>query len=126
MTMRLGLALTLGALALTPSPAASHAALLRSSPAARMAVSQSPPRVELWFSERLEPAYSSLSVWNESGARVDGQDVIVGPEDSHRLSVSLAPLPAGTYVVRYRVLSVDGHVLDASFTFSVKSAGPSS
>src|SRR5262245_62426070 len=121
MTMRLGLALTMAALALAPSPAASHAALLRSSPAARMAVSQSPPRVELWFSERLEPAYSSLSVWNESGARVDGQDVMVGPEDSHRLSVSLAPLPTGTYVVRYRVLSVDGHVLEASFTFTVKS-----
>jgi len=121
-----GLALALAALTLTPSPAASHAALLRSSPAARMAVSQSPSRVELWFSERLEPAYSSLSVWSESGARVDGQDVIVGPEDNHRLSVSLAPLPTGTYVVRYRVLSVDGHVLEASFTFTVKSAGSSS
>jgi methionine-rich copper-binding protein CopC len=124
--MRLGRALIVAALTLTPSTAAPHAALLRSNPAARMTVSQSPPRVELWFSERLEPAYSSLSVWNESGVRVDGQDVIVGPEDSHRLSVSLAPLPTGTYVVRYRVLSVDGHVLEASFTFAVKSATSSS
>src|SRR5215475_77196 len=126
MTMRLGLALTMAALTRAPSPAASHAALLRSSPAARMAVSQSPPRVQLWFSERLEPAYTSLSVWNEAGARVDGQDVIVGPEDSHRLSVSLTPLPVGTYVVRYRVLSVDGHVLEANFAFTVRPAGPSS
>jgi hypothetical protein len=44
----------------------------------------------------------------------------VAPEDSKQLSVTLAPLAPGTYTVRYRVLSVDGHVVDSSFTFTVR------
>ena len=31
----------------------------------------------------------------------------------------LTTLPAGRYRVKYRVLSVDGHVLDASFKFEL-------
>jgi methionine-rich copper-binding protein CopC len=79
-----------------------------------------PERVELWFSERLEAAYSSLAVEDASGARVDRRDVRVGPEDRRRLSVGIPSLGPGRYVVRYRVLSVDGHVVESTFGFTVK------
>jgi len=36
------------------------------------------------------------------------------------MSVSLPPLAPGRYTVRFRVLSVDGHVVESRFTFTVK------
>ena len=44
----------------------------------------------------------------------------VGPDDPRKLSVTLPALGPGQYAVRYRVLSVDGHVVESSFVFSVK------
>ena len=35
------------------------------------------------------------------------------------LSVALPPLPGGAYAVRYRVLSVDGHVVEGAYSFTV-------
>ena len=74
----------------------------------------------LWFNERLEPAYSSASVWSAAGTQVDRKDARVEADDPKRLSVTLAPLSPGAYTVRYRVLSVDGHIVEASFAFTVR------
>jgi hypothetical protein len=38
------------------------------------------------------------------------------------LSTNAPNLAPGRYTVRYRVLSVDGHVVESSFTFTVKAA----
>jgi methionine-rich copper-binding protein CopC len=113
-------------LALLSQPIASgaHAVLISSSPSARAVLSRAPTRVVLTFNERLEPAFSSLSVWSADGLQVDEQDVTVGPEDRRRLSVGLPRLEAGVYTVRFRVLSVDGHVLDSSFPFTIRSPRP--
>lgn len=111
----------LAPVAITPFPADSHALLVRSIPAARAVLSRPPDRVQLWFSERLEPAFSTVAVWSAAGAQVDRRDVSVGPDDPKRLSVTLPVLEPGTYTVRSRVLSVDGHVLETSFPFTVKS-----
>lgn len=107
-------------LVLLPAAAEGHAFLVKSSPARRAVLAHRPARAELWFNERLEPAYSSVTVTNAAGARVDLGDVSVGPDDPRRLSVSLPPLEPGRYVVGFRVLSVDGHVVEASFPFTVK------
>jgi copper resistance protein C len=103
-----------------PVPADSHAILVRSIPATRAVLSRPPERVQLWFSERLEPAFSSAAVWSASGAQVDGRDARVDPDDPKQLSVTLRAIEPGTYTVRCRVLSVDGHIVEASFVFTVK------
>jgi methionine-rich copper-binding protein CopC len=108
--------LLVGALAVGPVDA--HAVLVRSTPAHRAVLAQVPERVDLWFNERLEAAYSTVSVWNEAGGAT------VGPADPRRLSVSLTTRAAGLYTVKYRVLSVDGHVVDSRFTFTVKGQRP--
>ena len=95
---------------------------MRSVPAARAALSRPPERVDLWFNEPLEPAFSTVSVWSASGTQVDRRDAVVGRDDARRLSVALHALGSGTYTVRFRVLSVDGHVVEASFAFTVRSA----
>jgi methionine-rich copper-binding protein CopC len=98
-----------------------HAYLVKSSPARRAILSNPPTRVVLWFNERLEAQFSQLSIWNAEGQQVDGGDVQVGPDDGKRLSVGIPTLPAGSYTVKYRVLSVDGHIVEAEFPFTVRS-----
>lgn len=119
--MRLRLAAaTLVTLALWPAAALAHAVLVKSVPAQRATLVEAPPRVELWFNERLEPAYSKASVTNEAGEQVDRRDVAVSAEDPRRLSVSLPPLKPGRYTVSFRVLSVDGHVVESRLSFAIK------
>ncbi|HEY3065966.1 MAG TPA: copper resistance CopC family protein [Methylomirabilota bacterium] len=102
-----------------PIAAIAHAVLVTSVPAARAVLGSPPPRVELEFSERLEPAYSTLSVWNERGERVDGNAVPEVAANGRRLVLAVPVLAPGRYTVRYRVLSVDGHVVDASVPFTI-------
>ncbi len=79
-----------------------------------------PARVTLTFNERLEPAYARVSVWDAVGAQVDLKDGALERDNPKVLVVSLPPLAPGRYTVRYRVLSVDGHVVEASFLFTVR------
>lgn len=102
-----------------PARGDAHAALVSSAPAARSTLSAPPSRVTLTFSERLEPAYAHVTVWNAAGAQVDLRDGALDRDTRKVLAVSLPPLPPGRYTVRYRVLSVDGHVVEASFVFTV-------
>jgi len=115
-------ALVVTALALAPVSVLAHSLLVRSQPAQRATVSRAPERIQMWFSERLEPAYASASVWNEAGKQVDGRDATVDARDPSLLSVSTPNLEPGRYTVRYRVLSVDGHVVESSYGFTVRTA----
>jgi methionine-rich copper-binding protein CopC len=101
------------------SNVAAHARLERAVPAAGSAVRQSPPRVTLWFSQRLEPAFSKIRVLTAKGKQVDNDDGRVDPADAKQLSVSLPNLAPGSYRVRWRVLSADTHVSEGNFTFHV-------
>lgn len=113
-----GAALLVGALSATPADA--HAVLVRSTPPHRAVLGQMPERVQLWFNERLEPAYSAVSVWSDAGIQVDARDVTVGPDDPRRVSVTIETRAPGHYTIKYRVLSVDGHIVDSRLTFTVK------
>ena len=104
---------------LAVTAALAHAVLVKSIPDSRAMLGRPPDRVQLWFNERIEAAFSTVSVWSESGRQVDRQDAAVGSDDAKRLSVSLPPMEPGTYMVRFRVLSIDGHIVDASFRFTV-------
>jgi methionine-rich copper-binding protein CopC len=111
------------AIGLWAAAAEGHAALVKAAPGQRATLSQAPPRVELTFSERLEPAYSRVMVLDQAGRQVDLKDAAVPREDGTRLTVSLPALRPGTYTVRYRVLSVDGHVVESDFPFTIRAPG---
>ena len=105
--------------AMSVSPACAHSRLERSTPAAGSAVRGSPPQLKLWFTERLEPAFSKVQVFDGKGKQVDKGDSEVDRADAKLLQVSLPPLKPGSYRVKWRVLSVDTHVSKGDFTFSV-------
>jgi hypothetical protein len=117
---RLGVTVLAMVIALAPASSFSHALLVQSQPAQRSTVTRPPERVQMWFSERLEPAYAAASVWNDAGMQVDGGDARVDQNDPTLLSVSTPNLGPGRYTVRFRVLSVDGHVVESSYTFTVR------
>jgi hypothetical protein len=108
------------AVGLAPWLARGHAALVKSTPAQRAVLTRPPDRIRLWFNEPLEPRFARVSVWDEQGQQLDRQDVLVGPEDRKTLSVGVPELGPGVYTVRYRVLSVDGHVVEGSLRFTVR------
>ncbi|PYM60773.1 MAG: copper-binding protein [Candidatus Rokuibacteriota bacterium] len=114
-------ALSVGLL-LVPGPTLAHSLLVRSQPERRATVTRPPEEVRLWFSERIEPAYARVSVWDAGGKQVDAGDAAVDQAGATTLAVRTPGLRAGRYTVRYRVLSVDGHIVESSFDFTVRPA----
>ena len=108
------------ALLLMPATADAHAYLVKSSPAQRAVLFHAPAKIQLWFNERLEPRYSSLTLSGADGKAIEIGQVEVSADDPKQLTATINPLAAGRYVVKYRVLSVDGHVVQDQFPFTVK------
>jgi hypothetical protein len=96
--------------------ARAHAFLDHADPKVGSTVAAAPREVALSFTEKLEPAFSSVEVTDSGGRRVDeGKPSVAG----NVIRVPLSALPAGTYRVKWHVLSVDTHVTEGSFSFRV-------
>ncbi len=104
---------------LVAGAAAAHALLERTAPRAGSTLRAAPRDVRLWFTEPIEPAWSRAEVADDSGRRVDAGPARVDAGAPRVLRVPLAPLPSGTYTVRWRVVSVDSHVSEGRFSFRV-------
>ena len=106
-------------LLLAAAGAGAHAFLDRAEPRVGGKVHTPPAQITLWFTERLEPAYSSVKVVDSAGRQVDKADGGVDEADRRILRASLTTLVPGKYRVIWRVLSVDTHVSEGDFTFTV-------
>jgi len=71
------------------------------------------------LSEEIEPALSTIQIFDASGKEVDKHDVHLDRSDRALLHVSLPRLEAGVYKVVWRVVSIDTHVTNGNFTFRV-------
>ena len=105
---------------LTTTVAAAHAMLQRAEPSVESKLKRAPDEVKLYFSERLEPAYSSVRVLNDQGVQVDRRDGRVDRANPTLLRATLPPLPPGLYKVQWRVLSIDADVTEGHFTFRIE------
>jgi len=98
--------------------AAAHAFLDRASPAVGSTVHTPPTEVRIQYTEELEPAYSAAHVEDASGATVSTAAHV----DENERSVLIVPLGAlkpGRYKVIWKVLSVDTHITNGTFSFTV-------
>lgn len=111
--------------ALRPDGASAHAQLVQSDPPAQAVLPKAPARVQLSFSEAVEPRSIELSVLDGQRRPVDRGDagLLAGANDA--VTVSLNPgLPSGVYTVQWSVVSaVDGHGTRGSIPFTVGDAG---
>lgn len=119
LTTRFALFAALFNLAL-PSSAVAHAILVRSEPAKDSVVTVSPTKIDVWFDDKVGSEFKALAVIDSAGKRVDNKDVQQETFEPAHLYATLQPLAAGTYTTRYRVVSIDGHIVTGKFQFTVK------
>ena len=96
--------------------AQAHAALDHANPSAGGTVATAPHEVTLSFTDKLEPAFSTIEVTGPGGARVDEGKAQV---NGNTMRIGLKAGGPGTYRVHWRALSVDTHSSQGSFTFQV-------
>jgi methionine-rich copper-binding protein CopC len=105
------------ALIATVTVALAHAHLDHASPAAGSTVKAAPTQVSIWFTQQLEPAFSTVEVSDAAGKRVDRGKPQVADKV---IRIDLQALPPGHYTVNWRAVSVDTHTTSGSFLFDVK------
>ena len=114
----------LGALAGLAAPASAHATLESTQPG--RTARRWPSRrasVVLHFDQQVSVSPTSIEVFNSSAKRVDSGDTRHVPNDSHSVETAdPASLPAGGYVVTWRVVSADSHPVNGAFTFFIGAA----
>jgi copper resistance protein C len=98
-----------------------HAFLDHASPAVGSTVPTAPAAVTMWFTQQLEPAFTTATVTDASGNTVDASPAQVDPTDPTVLRVALKRLSPGTYTVSWHALSVDTHTTTGHFSFTVGS-----
>lgn len=115
-------ALSAGLLLGVPLPAAAHDGLVSTQPAVESTISASPEEVSLTFSGELntDPGSSVIEVIGP-----DGQNAAIDTPVASGVTIvqPLAPAPAGgTFTVRWKVVSSDGHPISGEFTYTVTAA----
>ena len=97
-----------------------HATPLQYVPAASSVLSQAPAKVQIHFSERIEPRVSNITVLAPDGSRADLSNSALDRVDPRIYSVDLRDAGAGTYTVSWEVISSDdGHFTKGAYVFSV-------
>lgn len=104
-------------LALAPGLALAHAAPVGLNPPHGAKLDQSPPELRIRLTQPVEIGFSRVVV--RSGRREIGRSDALRLEEDRMLIRDLPPLEPGRYDVSWRVLSVDGHVTEGSFSFTV-------
>ena len=98
------------------APAYAHASLVSANPSAGSALNAAPGEVTLTFTDKLEVAFSRITVTDSTGVDVTQGKIEVS---GNTMRISLKPLNGGTYTVNWRAVSTDTHKTDGSFAFSV-------
>ncbi|MET4685081.1 methionine-rich copper-binding protein CopC [Brevundimonas faecalis] len=113
-----GLAFAVALTLAAPAVVQAHARLVSATPAPETTVT-SPRVLTLTFSERMAPAFSSFDVVNAVGVKATIRTQV--SQDGKTLTGTLArPLPAGAYVVDWRIASSDGHRMTGRYDFTVR------
>lgn len=120
---RTGTGALLAALLLLAAHAAqAHAFLDHAQPPVGSTLAKAPTQVRIWFTEALEPAFSSIAVTDAAGHDMGKGKAKVDPSDPKLLVLDLGALPPGAYHVVWHVVSVDTHRTEGDFAFTV--SGP--
>jgi methionine-rich copper-binding protein CopC len=101
-------------------PVFSHAIMVKSQPEENATLTVSPKQIDVWFNDKVGGEYKALAVIDSTGNRVDNKDVQQELLDPSHLYCTIPTLPAGTYTIRYRVVSIDTHIVTGKFQFTIK------
>lgn len=103
-----------------PTESWSHVFPLRSNPRVGWTIPVAPAKVTIWFDGELEPAFSTITVYDANQRQVDKDNCRVSGSDSSVLEVDLPALLPGTYHVYWKALSKDTHVTEGDYSFAIE------
>ena len=113
------LLVVIGFLALTQH-AFAHAVLLSANPAPNSLLDRPPKEVALTFSEPVTPIGSGLTIVTPDGQTIRTLTIATSPEGTVlRLPWDANLSQEGTYLVQYRVMGRDGHLIAGHYVFSI-------
>ncbi len=98
--------------------ALAHSFLVDATPSSKEHVATPPKTIKLKFGGGIEPPYSKISIETPDG-KVLGEGSIGVPGKPRELTANAPELAPGKYIVRYRVLSSDGHIVEGNYEFTV-------
>jgi methionine-rich copper-binding protein CopC len=98
--------------------ALAHAIISESSPKAGEVVNRAPQEIVLRFNTRIEKTLSRVTLTGPGDQLVSPLLAIPAAEPD-RLVVKPPSLEAGVYLIRWKVLSADGHVTQGAFRFTL-------
>lgn len=102
-----------------PGRAAAHAFVVESQPAEGATLAEPPTHVYLRFNSKLEKRLSHVTISTDKGKPVALPISVQSQDRPDRMELAVGPLGPGAYVVRYKVLAVDGHITEGVLRFSV-------
>jgi len=103
-------------IALGVTAAQAHAHLDHANPPVDGTVASAPQEVALFYTQNLEPAFSTVEVTDSDGTRVDdGKAQISG----NTMRIALKLIGPGSYTVHWHAISVDTHSTEGTFMFRV-------
>ena len=105
-------------LTLDPPAALAHAVLLHSTPQKNAAVAGPDIQISLKYNSRVDGARSAISLLLPSGAIEKIGDLTQPLPDT--VSATSRGLAKGAYVLRWQVLSSDGHITRGEVPFQIK------
>ena len=112
-------ALCAALLGLAPGFATAHAIILESEPAAGAKLAGPPARIYLRFNSKIEKGLSRVTLTAADGRSVPLPVKVDGSGKPDQIALPLGSLRPGAYVVRYKVLAVDGHITEGALRFTV-------
>ena len=104
----------------SPISAFSHAIMVKSQPEQNSTITVSPKQIDVWFNDKVGSEYKAVAVIDSKGNRVDNKDIQQEMLDGSHIYCTVPTLPADTYTVRYRVVSIDTHIVTGKFQFTIK------
>src|SRR5258707_1321024 len=105
----------LSALIVGSAGAHAHAYLDHTSPRVGSVVKASPSEVRLWFTQALEARFTAAELRSSAGAVVATGGVDAA--NTKEIVIPVRALAPGRYKVNWKVLSVDSHRTEGSFSF---------
>ncbi|MRV73509.1 copper homeostasis periplasmic binding protein CopC [Duganella sp. FT92W] len=100
--------------------ASAHAVLKSSAPQAGAVLAAAPRDITLTFNEKIEEAFSSITVTRGDGGAVTTGKAKPDSANPAVMHVEVPALTAGDYSVKWAVAGHDGHRRTGEFKFTVK------
>ncbi|MEH7500702.1 copper resistance CopC/CopD family protein [Neobacillus drentensis] len=110
-----------------PSISSAHAYIKKSTPLDNETVEKAPREVTIKFDESIQPSFNSIKVFDSEGNRVDQRNGRIDPKQPFILKSDLKKnLPNGSYRIKWKVVSSDGHPVEGVIPFQIGEEGQDS